>query len=205
MYRPDPNNFKAVEYFPPERVKRWGVNAWFITPEIFVFTLQQLRDRFGRMVINRPSIGQTQRGMRTAQFHINQIGKSSPTQSELLDAYRKYDASDSLHRYAMAADVTFLDVTLEYVHQYIKDNPDEFPFISFIETGITWFHFDCRNQEGITFWNLNTGKIEEVIPQKPVRWGEFMKWHAGEVSGKTLDQYTDAELINELSRRLGLK
>lgn len=203
MFIPNLKQISTVEYFPPDKVARWGDRAWFLTPEIFTFTLQQLRNRFGRMIINQPRNNRTQRGMRTAQFHLDGAGDLNNPEN-VLNAYKAYDRSDSLHKYANAADITFLDVALEYVHQYIKDNPDEFPFMSFVETGITWFHFDCRNQEGITFWNLNTGLVEEVIPQKPVRWDEFLEWHLDKpTTGKELSHYTNVELLKELEKRLG--
>lgn len=176
MFRPNPNQISAAEYFPPERVNRWGDNAWMIAPVAFCFTLQTLRNRFGRMIINRPKDKQTQRGLRTAQFHINEI-KGERTSEKLIAAYKKADASDSQHKYANAADITFLDVTLEEVYDYIRKNPDEFPFMSFIEVGITWFHFDCRNQPDISFWDFNTGKVVEVVKQKPIAWDKFLDWH----------------------------
>jgi hypothetical protein len=53
----------------------------------------------------------------------------------------------SQHRFGRAADCIFADVTAEQVRQDVLDNPDDedFKYITSIELGVDWFHFDVRN------------------------------------------------------------
>lgn len=176
MYYPNPSNFTDAELLPPEILSRFGGGGKFLLNPLMLITLQQLRNRFGKMRPNSPKLGFTQRMLRTVDYYIAQKKKKHPEKSEAdiftiaSEAYQRYWG---LHKVGGAADFDFLEVSNEDVIEYIRSNPDEFPFISFIEVDISWFHFDVRNQEGITFWSPNDG-ILETIPQKPIDWSKIV-------------------------------
>lgn len=84
------------------------------------------------------------------------------------------------HTYGRALDMVFSSVTAVQVRDYIEDNPDEFPFITFVEEGenITWLHistmnlagmgYTLKNPNSIVFWDFDTRSSRE-IPRKSVR------------------------------------
>lgn len=181
MFYPDKKQFTDSELLPPEILNRFGANGKYLLSPLMLITLQQLRNRFGRIRANSPKLGFYQRMLRTVDYYMDQMKRKHPEKSgaEIFklasEAYQRYWG---LHKVGAAADIDFLDADREEVIEYIRANPDEFPFISFIEVDITWFHFDVRNQPGITFWSPNDGVIE-VIEQAPIDWEKIV-----DISGK---------------------
>lgn len=78
------------------------------------------------------------------------------------------------HSYGRALDIVFSTATAEQVRDYIEENPNLFPYITFIEEGdnITWVHISCSNPIGfgvrlksensLLFWDADTRSIREV-------------------------------------------
>lgn len=62
--------------------------------------------------------------------------------------YRPY----SQHSFGRAIDALFSDYDIAEIRKFIRDNPDKFPYINFIEMNVSWLHADCRNCKRITAW-----------------------------------------------------
>lgn len=172
MFQPNPNQFKLEELMPPDIIKRRGANAAYIINPLVMVTLQQLRNKFGPIIVNSPSKGMTQRSLRTLQFFINQEQPKGGNYRER--ALELYAASDSMHKYGGAMDLTFAHFRPQEVRAYIQQCPNEFPFIHFLETDISWFHFDVRNQPDLTVWSPTRGVVT-VIKQKPIEWNKLVQ------------------------------
>lgn len=169
MFRPSKDNFSLVEVIPPELIERFGEEGQMVLSPLFCITLQQLRNRFGRMRFLSPRLGMTQRGVRTLRYWIDLQKRKGNTKNPVEVAAKAYDRYFGLHRFGAAGDVDFLDVDKADVIEYIKENPNEFPFLSFIEVDVNWFHFDVRNQPNLTIWSPNDGVVA-VIKKEPFDW-----------------------------------
>lgn len=170
MFHPNPNNFKLRELVPQSYIAKYGDSAIRFMNPLLMISLQQIRNRFGRMVIN--STATQQRGLRTLDFFINQEKPKGGNYKQR--ALQLYSDSGSQHKFGNAIDATLLDSTVKQVHDYIAANPDEFPFIHFIECDISWLHIDVRNQPNITFWSPNRGTVK-VVKQKPIDWSALVE------------------------------
>lgn len=168
MFYPNPAQFKDTELLNSEVMKRWGGGGKRLLCPLMLISLQQLRNRFGRMVLLNS--GLQQRVLRTADYFIKQVAKG-----DVAKGLKLYADSYSMHKYGKAADATMLDTPLKEVHDYIFNHPDEFPFIHFIETDVDWLHFDVRNQPNITFWSPKTGQNVRVAKQSPIDWSRIVQ------------------------------
>ncbi|EMB9233725.1 hypothetical protein U9608_001221 [Vibrio alginolyticus] len=130
----------------------WGEKCWTLFDDRLLRTLDALRKRFGPCTINNWSWGGSfnQSGLRDVSFY---------------GSVPKFEASRSQHKFGRAADCKFRDYSASEVRKYVLENPDEFPFITFLEVGINWFHFDVRNGDNIVCWSPDEGYVsnEEVI------------------------------------------
>lgn len=156
MFKLNRVQFKLSELMPKVKIDRFGENADYLLCPLLLISIQQLRNRFGRLVILTPT--QQQRSFRTLAFYGN---------------LQAYNDSDSMHKYGKAADITPLDTTVAEIHKYLKAHPDEFPFIHFVED-VSWLHIDVRNQPNMTFWKPKDARgpagVTGVYPQKPIDW-----------------------------------
>lgn len=170
MFYPDPKNFSDAELINSKLLAKSGATAKRLLCPLLMVSLQQLRNRFGRMVVLNS--GLQQRGIRTlAYFETKERPGGGDWQTR---AYKAYAESESMHKYGKAIDATMVDTPLAEVHAYIKAHPDEFPFIHFIECDVDWLHFDVRNQPHITFWSPTRGVLD-VAKQQPIDWSKLVK------------------------------
>ena len=167
MFYPNPTNFKDSELLNSEVLKRWGSGGKRLLCPLLLISLEQIRNRFGRMVVLNS--GLQQRTLRTPRYFIERA------KGNVAAGNQAYADSYSMHKYGKAIDATMLDTPLAEVHEYIFNHPDEFPFIHFIETDVTWLHFDVRNQPDITFWSAKTEKTVRVAKQTPIEWERIVK------------------------------
>ena len=167
MFYPIPEHFKDTELLNSEVLKRWGSGGKRLLCPLLLISLEQIRNRFGRMVVLNS--GLQQRTLRTPRYFIERA------KGNVAAGNQAYADSYSMHKYGKAIDATMLDTPLAKVHEYIFNHPDEFPFIHFIETDVTWLHFDVRNQPDITFWSAKTEKTVRVAKQSPIDWGKIVK------------------------------
>lgn len=142
MYRP--RFFKIQELVPPSIYDDQGSKAFRLIDDRVLMTLDQLRIHFGPLTVNDWCFGGTysQAGLRT-----DECPEYSPT---------------SQHTFGRAMDCKFRDHTADEVREFIIHNKNAFPFIVFMETDISWFHFDVRNGERITLWSPETGESRVV-------------------------------------------
>ncbi|AGN30337.1 hypothetical protein VPFG_00340 [Vibrio phage nt-1] len=155
-------HFKIQEIVTPDMYYNWGDACWSLFDDRLLRTLDALRERFGPCTINDWSWGGSFKysGFRDENYY----GTTA-----------KYLASRSQHKYGRAADCKFRDFTSEEVRKYILENPDEFPYVKFIECGplangsrMSWVHIDVRNSEDVQCWSPLEGFIsaDEVIRRK---------------------------------------
>lgn len=152
-----PEHFKAQEFASRSAFERYGNRVLRYIDTRILITADQLRNQFGPMTINNWSWGGEREfsGLRLAGD--NHFSKTSD------------------HSWGRAIDGIFLRATAQEVRDYIEDNPEQFPFITFIEEGkgITWLHVGCPNLIGLpfvctydnslVFWNKDTGAFREVF------------------------------------------
>lgn len=157
--------FKAVELVPKAVFDRYGESAMRMMSPLLLVTMDHLREIFGPFRVNLYANGQHYRGLRTVEYYIREAGGNREA------GFQKYMASLSMHNFGCAVDMTPLraGVTIKQIHDYIKANPDEFPFLAFVETDITWLHIDVRNNEGnrIHFWSVK-GAPSVYVNKSPI-------------------------------------
>lgn len=157
MFLPNPAQFPVNQLVPKVKIAKFGNNATYLLCPLLMISLQQLRNRFGRIVCLNET--RQQSSIRTSAFY---------------SSLQAYADSDSMHKYGKALDLLPLDTTVAEIHAYLKAHPDEFPFIHFVEDVSGWLHIDVRNQPNMTFWRpAGNGKgsaTTGVYKQKPIDW-----------------------------------
>ncbi len=138
MYKP--RFFKTQELVPPSIYKQRGERSLSLIDDRVLITLDQLRRVLGPCTVNDWCFGGRfeQSGLRT-----DECKAYSPT---------------SQHTFGRAMDCKFRDHTAEEVRQFVINSKETFPFITFIETDVSWFHFDVRNCKRIQLWHPDTNK-----------------------------------------------
>lgn len=167
MYKP--KSFVLSELMPPQEMARFGESlCWsFLNPALLV-TLQTIRNRHGRLRPNTSALGMHQRGFRGEAF-VNQTSGSN-TSSKRLNFIR----SGSAHKRGDAVDFDPLDTTIAAIHKDFRDNPDKYPFLSFVEVDVNWVHIDVRNAPDITFWSPKRGVTEIVKRTVEFNWDDYV-------------------------------
>lgn len=143
MYKP--KHFQAYEFVPEHVYNQRGEKSLELIDERMLITMDTLRGLLGKPItINSWKWGgnRTQSGLRTVEFY-----KSS----------KDYEKSLSQHKYGRAIDFLVKGMDAVDVRKFIVDNKSKFPYITFLETDITWCHIDCRNCEPITTWSPKRG------------------------------------------------
>lgn len=137
-----PRYFKPEELVPPEIFAARKDKSFELIDERVLITLDQLREAYGPCTINDWSWGGRfeQSGLRTTD-----APEYSPT---------------SQHSFGRAMDCKFKTVSAAIVRQQVIVNKPLFPYITFLENDVEWFHFDVRNGERIVLWSPVTGKSE---------------------------------------------
>lgn len=130
--------FAIQELVPPAVYEARGEKAWELIDDRMIATIDQLRAKFGSMIINTwysssliDAYGLRQwSGLRTVEYY---------------GSVEAFEASFSQHKYGRAFDALFQNYTAEQVREYVLANPSEFPYLTSMELGVDWFHGDCRN------------------------------------------------------------
>lgn len=157
-----PKHFAIEEIFPPEVVEEHlenGIvkeNIWRIIDERVLITADNLRERFGTMVVNDYLWGgkNKYRGFRPVKSLVD------------VDYFRRYrelkvswSSFYSQHCFGRAIDCKFKNATAEEVREDIRKNPYDLSYhlITAVEDGVGWLHFDIRSwnkeQNGILFFS----------------------------------------------------
>lgn len=130
-----PKFFQIEELVPPDVFEEMGDSAFRLLDERALLTLDQIRDAFGVCIVNDWASGgkYSESGLRTPDCETY-----SPT---------------SQHTFGRAMDCKFRDCDAETVRESVIQNKFQFPWITFIEDEVGWFHFDVRNGERIQLWS----------------------------------------------------
>lgn len=152
-----PKHFVAEEIFPPETIaehKSAGKfdQIWRLMDGRVLWTQDQLRERYGTMICNDYAWGGN-----------NRYRVYRPTAALIdWDHYRrfrevkaKWSSFTSQHCHGRGSDSKFTKISAEEVRRDIKKNPDHdaFQYITCIEEGVSWLHFDTRA------WDKSRGGI----------------------------------------------
>ena len=132
MYKPD--NFELYELLDKvtyHTTMHYGDTRWQWFDDRALITLEKLREWAGTTLINDWYWGGE-----------NQWGGLRPLNCPV-------GALMSQHRFGRAFDPKFVFKTADEVREYILSNRDKFPYITCLEFGIPWTHFDCRNYDGL--------------------------------------------------------
>jgi hypothetical protein len=127
-----PKYFKIEELTPPDICNPNDVNQWFLFDDRILWTADQLRKRYGTLVLNTWKWGGTHtfRGFRSWACQVG--------------------SRNSQHKLGRALDIIpTAEVTVEEIRNEIIANPtrEEFKFITAIESDVSWLHIDCRNYD----------------------------------------------------------
>lgn len=139
-----PKHFDVQELVPQSIYDLRGPQAIELIDERVLITLDKLREVFGVCTVNNwVFLGDfSQSGLRTSE-----APEYSPT---------------SQHTFGRAMDCKFRDNSAQEVRLRVTENKPMFPYITFIEDDVSWFHFDVRNCERITLWSPTTGLAKVV-------------------------------------------
>lgn len=132
--------FQLAELLPKEFYadEKASDNRWWLFDQKALWTLDRLRERFGKCYVNNWPFG-----------GANQWGGWRPFDC-------KIGAVFSQHKFGRAFDVKFEIVRAEEVRQDIREHPLEYAYqyITCIEKDVSWLHFDTRN------WTVGLMEIE---------------------------------------------
>jgi hypothetical protein len=153
MYKPE--HFSVKELVSEKTYKQHSEASINMLDERALKTLDALRKRFGSCTINNWAWGGNFKhsGLREIEFYSSN---------------EKFLKSRSQHKYGRAFDCKFKNHEAHEVRKYILEHQSEFPFITFLEVDIGWFHFDVRNGGEIACWSPDKGFVnsQQVIDCK---------------------------------------
>lgn len=132
--------FRLVELVSRQIYEQRGDRAWELLQPAALRTLDLIREKFGRIVVNN--------------WHVN--GRYN--ESGLRAFTTGTGAEWSQHKYGGAFDCKFLDTSPADAYAYIREHPAEFPELTVlenIEKTPTWLHFDVRNHGKRGIWIVN--------------------------------------------------
>ena len=132
--------FRITELVSRQIYQERGDRAWELLQPAALRTLDLLREKFGRIVINNWNV----------QGPYNESG--------LRHFETGTGAEWSMHKFGGAFDCKFQDTTPQDAHAYILANPDQFPELTTLEaikSTPTWLHFDVRNHGKRGIWVVN--------------------------------------------------
>ena len=129
-----PKYFRLEELVPPDMFATVPAKyLWWALDWRVLWTADRLRERYGKMIANTWLWGgdHKERGLR--------------------DPMTSTGAAWSQHKFGRALDLVPVETTAEEIREDIRAEtayPYAFKYITCIETGVPWLHFDDRNWEG---------------------------------------------------------
>jgi len=115
---------KAIYYATPESKHH---RLWQLFDDRALITLDLLRDRYGSATVNDWYWGGS-----------NEFGGWRPGDC-------KVGSELSQHKRGRAFDPKFKSITADEIRKDILKDQSLFPFITCLEMGVSWLHFDTRN------------------------------------------------------------
>ena len=139
-----PLYFEPFELVPPDIYAKRKDQCFELIDERVLITLDILREVFGPCTIN--------------DWHwdgrFEQSGLRTPDAPEY--------SPTSQHTFGRAMDCKFREHSSADVRSQVIDNRLLFPYITFIEDDVDWFHFDVRNGQRIVLWSPVTNQSQRV-------------------------------------------
>ncbi len=139
-----PKHFKSQELVPPEIFHSRGQYSLELIDERVLITLDRLRERFGVCIVNN--------------WHLDGNYKYSGFRTPESECY----SPTSQHSFGRAMDCKFKGISAAEIRAAVIRDRLEFPWITFIEDEVNWFHFDVRNTQPIKLWSPSTRVITQV-------------------------------------------
>jgi hypothetical protein len=127
-----PEKFELYEWLPKDfynaNINHYGDMLWLMFDERLLWTYDQLRKRYGRIILNDWFWGGNNQYRGWRPFDCPKGAKLSQ------------------HKWGRAGDSIFLRLAEEIRQDIMRNqNDDEFQYISVIEKDVSWLHIDCRN------------------------------------------------------------
>lgn len=124
-----PKHFVIEEITSPDICDPLNPNQWFLFDNRILWTADQLRKRYGKLICNTWSWNgmHTFRGFRPWACQVG--------------------SRNSQHKLGRALDLIPIEVDVDEIRNEIIANPnrEEFKYITAIESDVSWLHIDCRN------------------------------------------------------------
>lgn len=139
-----PHYFQPYELVPPDIFASRKDKSFELIDERVLITLDTLRENFGPCTINDWHWG----------GRFGQSGLRTPDAPEY--------STTSQHSFGRAMDCKFKEITAEEARNRVIENRLLFPYITFLENDVDWFHFDVRNGQRIVLWSPVTKKSQIV-------------------------------------------
>jgi len=123
--------FQIYELIDPITFHKWGEQAWmFFNPHI-LFSLDQIREYYGKPITVNTWFHGGEFSMRGLRPPTSNIG-----------------ATYGQHRFGNAFDYDVKGLSAEQVRQDIIEHKDDlFKYVTCLEANVNWVHMDCRNIE----------------------------------------------------------
>lgn len=138
-------HFEVTELVPKQFFELHGAERSIrAIDQRVLITLDQLREYFGPCTINDYQWGGV----------FNESGLRTPD--------CEHYSPTSQHTFGRAMDCKFKHFTAENVRDIVIRSKVLFPYITFIEDKVNWFHFDVRNEQRIQLWDPDTNEITMV-------------------------------------------
>lgn len=140
-----PRHFTVHEFFSPEMINLvLGKHPeeydllWTYMNAKTTMTADLLREKYGTAIMNTYHMKPNYRAAYGTHKYRGFRPRNCETGSNL-----------SQHKMGCAADIVFLGVDAGTVRREILSDPwrEEFQFITFLEMGVSWLHFDCRPRD----------------------------------------------------------
>lgn len=149
-----PVHYAVQELVPESIYLLLGKKALRLFNPGLLMSADTIRDRHGISIVNTwhsPALQKmmggkilSQRGLRNYEFFMERCA------FDKLKAFMMFEAYFGGHRYGESLDITTMDTPVEEVRQDIRDNPDDYPYITEIEKDVPWLHIGTRNVERLT-------------------------------------------------------
>jgi hypothetical protein len=129
--------FKVHEIVPKKMYEKYGEKSWRYVDVRLIETIDILKEHFnlGTMTIN------------------NYYWNGNREWSGIRTPESKWYSYGSQHSFANAIDAIFSDYSAQEVRNYIIDNKHIFKHVKGLELGVSWLHFDVRNEDDMILFS----------------------------------------------------
>jgi len=150
-----PEKFALQECLPPYYYQKmypvYGARLWLVFDQRLLMTRHRLRKRYGVAIMNTWHSEKMMAAYGLHQWRGFRDFSSPYVQRDATDPF----GNVSQHRFGRADDLVFLERSAADIRADILADPfhPDFEYITCIEDGVSWLHYDTRNwdkeKEGI--------------------------------------------------------